>query len=148
MLNYPCLMSERRIESKQTFTGSPEPPLAASVWSAVNRSAFANLSRGYGDTNKGLIHEAGVLVEPCSPPGMDPLKYRANPKSPNYDAETFGPGPPKPLFPNDGVITPGQLELRKKLGTSEIYQPQYGPYSGPCKVYPDNDEDLSKFPSS
>jgi hypothetical protein len=141
-------MSERRIESKQTFTGSAETLLAASIWSSNNRAAFANLSRGYGDTNKGLIHEAGVSIEPCTPPGMDPLKDPANPKAPNYDAGTFGPGPPKPLFPNDGVITPGQLELRKKLGTSEIYQPQYGRYSGACKVYPDKDEDLSKFPMS
>ena len=109
--------------------------LSSQIWSPENHAAFASLARGYGGTTeRSMIQPAGVSIEPCTPAGMDPLKDPANPKAPNYDAQTFGPKPPEliPLTPQSGVITPEELELRKKLGP--IYKPQFGPYNGACKV--------------
>jgi len=118
---------------------------AADIWSGKNRAAFTGLSRAAGGTFDGIKHLTGVEIVPCTPPGMDPLKDPANPKSPQYDAKTFGPKPPEPvpLIPKDGVVTPEDLMLRKQVGP--IYAPQFGPYDGACKVYPDKpEEDHSK----
>jgi hypothetical protein len=149
MRTYHAPMSERFESLKPHATGAAEPSYVADIWSAKNRGAFAGLSRGYGGTEKGLIHQVGISIEPCTPPGMDPLKDPANPKSPNYDAKEYGPRPSAeiPLIPKDGVVRPQDLELQKKLGPR--YSAEYGAYQGMCNLpppEPDPNEDKSKIP--
>jgi hypothetical protein len=110
--------------------------------------AFAGLARGYGGLPEITVHQAGFSIAPCTPPGKDPLQDPANPKSPNYDADNYGPKPAgkTPLIPkNDGVINPGELEIRKKLGP--LYEPAYLPYTGVCKD-PPPEKDPSEIPIS
>jgi hypothetical protein len=148
-LNYGYAMTDALELPKPKSLGSADSHhVSAQIWSPENRTAFANLARGNVATGRSLIEHAGISIVPCTPAGMDPMKDPANPKAPNYDANTYGPKPPEPmpLIPQSGVITPEQLELRKKLGT--IYAPQFGAYDGACKVYPDKDVPPSDAPMS
>jgi hypothetical protein len=99
---------------------------------------------GKGVDYKGLAHQAALAIEPCTAAGMDPMKNPANPKSPNYDAQKYGPRPAEeiPKIPQDGVIDPND-----PLRRLHLWKPEVLPYSGSCyDQQKKSPADLDKIP--